>query len=71
MHNVDVGDAIPIKQHPYRYLPHKNNVAQEKVDYMLQIGITEPADSAWYQWCWQPRKERQTGFVWITESPTM
>lgn len=42
VHDVDVGDAIPIKQHPYA--PHKKNIVQEEVDHVLKI---EPADSAW------------------------
>lgn len=47
VHDVDVGDAIPIKEHPYCNSPHKKNIIQKEVDYMLKIGVTEPADSAW------------------------
>ncbi len=47
VHDIDVGDAIPIKQRPYHYSPHKKTIVQEEVDYMLQIGVIQPADSAW------------------------
>ena len=47
LHDVDTGAAEPVKQHPYRYPPHKKLTIQEEVDYMLQIGVIERADSPW------------------------
>ncbi len=47
MHDVSIGNATPIKQHPYKYPPHKKNIIHEDVDYMLQIGVTESSDSPW------------------------
>lgn len=39
VHNVD-GDTIPIKQF-YCYPPHKKNIVQEEVDYVLQNEVIE------------------------------
>ncbi len=41
VHDVDDGDAIHRKQHPYRYLPHKKSIVQEEVVHILQIEVTE------------------------------
>ena len=47
VHDVDTGVAAPVKQHPYRFPPHKKLTVQEEVDYMLQIGVIELSDSPW------------------------
>ena len=36
LHDVNVGDSPPIKQHPYRLHPQKENVVDEEVQYMLK-----------------------------------
>ena len=46
-HDVDVGDATPIKQHPYRVSPMKKEVIRKEIDYMLENNIIEPSQSAW------------------------
>ncbi|XP_073721213.1 uncharacterized protein [Misgurnus anguillicaudatus] len=50
-HDIDVGQAIPIKQHPYRVNPVKRQLLCKEVKYMLQYGIAEPSSSAWSSPC--------------------
>ena len=50
-HDVDVGNARPIKQHPYRLNPTKLAILRKEVDYMLQHGIVEPSESEWSSPC--------------------
>ena len=50
-HDVDVGDAIPIKQHPYRVNPIKLQFLRKEIEYMLQHGIIEPSQSEWSSPC--------------------
>ncbi|KAL2095752.1 hypothetical protein ACEWY4_007900 [Coilia grayii] len=47
VHDVETGDAVPIKQHPYRLPPAKLRMMQEELDYMLHIGVVEPCQSGW------------------------
>ena len=47
-HDVDVGQAPPVKQHPYRLNPDKLQIICEEVDYMLENSIIELSDSS--QW---------------------
>jgi len=47
VHDVDVGDARPIKQHPYRMNPVKSRMAQHEIDYMLENNIIEISQSEW------------------------
>jgi len=44
-HDVDVGDATPVKQHPYRVSPQKAEVMQTEIAFMLGNGIIEPSRS--------------------------
>ncbi|PIK48215.1 hypothetical protein BSL78_14923 [Apostichopus japonicus] len=46
-HDVDVGDAKPIKQHPYRLNPSKLCVVRKEIEYMLENGIISPSHSPW------------------------
>lgn len=46
-HDIDVGDATPVKQAPYRVSPHRATLIQEELDYMLSHGLIEPAYSEW------------------------
>ncbi|KAF7690629.1 hypothetical protein HF521_012433, partial [Silurus meridionalis] len=39
VHDVDVGNAQPLKQHPYRMSPEKCRLAEEEVAYMLKNNI--------------------------------
>lgn len=50
-HDVDVGDANPIKQHPYRMNPLKQKHCQTEIDYMLENDIIEPSSSPWSSPC--------------------
>ena len=50
-HDVDVGDACPIKQHPYRTNPTKLAAMRQEVEYMLQNGIIEQSHSQWSSPC--------------------
>ena len=50
-HDVDVGKATPIRQHPYRMNPIKLEQMRKEVDYMLQHHIIEPSDSEWSSPC--------------------
>ncbi|PIK62100.1 hypothetical protein BSL78_00983 [Apostichopus japonicus] len=45
------GDAVPIKQHPYRLSPIKMKHLQNEVKYMLENNIIEPSDSPWSSPC--------------------
>ena len=50
-HNVDVGDATPIKQHPYRLSPDKRQYMEKEIKYMLENDIIEVSDSPWSSPC--------------------
>ena len=51
IHDVDVGEATPIKQHAYRVNPIKRKCIRKEVEYMLQNGIVEPSQSQWSSPC--------------------
>ena len=46
-HGIDVGDAQPIRQHPYRLNPEKLEHLKNEVDYMLENEIIEPSQGNW------------------------
>ena len=50
-HDVDVGDATPIKQHPYRLNPEKAEHLKKEITYMLENDIIEPSCSEWSSPC--------------------
>ena len=51
-HDVDVGDAKPIKQHPYRSNPVKQEILKEQIQYpMLENDFIEPSKSEWSSPC--------------------
>lgn len=47
IHDVDVGKAMPIKQHVYRINPIKCEYIHKEFEYMLQDGIVKPSQSQW------------------------
>ncbi|KAL2089275.1 hypothetical protein ACEWY4_013963 [Coilia grayii] len=47
VHDVETGNAPPIKQHPYRLHPSKLACVREELQYMMDIGAVEPAQSEW------------------------
>ena len=46
-HDVDVGDATPIKQRPYRVSPQRAEIIRKEIDYMLQHDLIEPCQAEW------------------------
>ena len=50
-HDVDVGEATPVKQHPYRVNPQKAEAIRQEVEYMLNHGIIERSQSSWSSPC--------------------
>lgn len=50
-HDIDVGQASPIKQHPYRVSPTKLQSIRSEVSYMQKHGIIEPSSSNWSSPC--------------------
>jgi hypothetical protein len=50
-HDVDVGDAFPIKQHPYRMNPLKQEFCRTELAYMLEHDIIEHSNSPWSSPC--------------------
>jgi len=50
-HDVDVGQAQPVKQHPYKVNPVKRKVIREEVKCMLDNGLIEPSTSKWSSPC--------------------
>ncbi|XP_068207447.1 uncharacterized protein [Palaemon carinicauda] len=44
-HDVDVGEASPIKHSPYRLNPFKRDIVKDEVKYMLDHGLVEPSFS--------------------------
>ena len=50
-HDVDVGNATPIKQHPYRVNPVKLETVRTEIKYMLENNIIEYSSSNWSSQC--------------------
>ncbi len=46
-HDVDTGDAAPIKQNPYRIPPYRQDAVKDELQYMLEIGAIEKGTSEW------------------------
>ena len=59
-HDIDVGSAIPIKQHSYRVNPMKRAILRKEVEYMLQNDLAEPSMSAWSSPCILVEKSDRT-----------
>ena len=51
VHDVDVGETTPIKQHPYRVNPLKLKIIREEVAYMLDNDLIEISNSEWSSPC--------------------
>ena len=66
-HDVDVGDSVPIKQHPYRVNPMKKELLDKEVQYMLKNYIIEESQSSWSSPCiiWVPKHD--SGFQFCTD----
>ena len=46
-HDVDVGKASSVRQHPYRLNPEKSEFLRKEVQYLLEHDFIEPSDSDW------------------------
>ena len=67
IHDVDVGDAQPIKQHPYRLNPQEEYLKNE-VQYLLDNDFIEPSQSNWSSPCLLVPQTRVTECVPIFAS---
>ena len=50
-HDVDIGDSMPIKQHPYRMSPVKKECLKEEIKYLLVNDFIKPSNSDWSSPC--------------------
>ncbi|XP_067668071.1 uncharacterized protein [Haliotis asinina] len=50
-HDIDIGDAVPVKEHPYRMNPVKHEILQKELKCMLDNDIIEPSESPWSSPC--------------------
>ena len=50
-HDIDVGDAKPIKQHPYRVNTVKRSVMKQEVAYLLEHHLAHQSSSPWSSPC--------------------
>ena len=46
-HDIDVGDAKPIRQRFYRVHPEKRKNLEDEIKYMVYNKIAVPSDSSW------------------------
>lgn len=46
-HDIDVGEAQPVKQRFYRVSPDKREQLDREVQYMLDNNIAEPCKLSW------------------------
>ncbi|KAI3370534.1 hypothetical protein L3Q82_025293 [Scortum barcoo] len=60
VHDVDVGDERPIKQHAYRVNPVKRAIMKQEVEYLLENGFAVPSSSPWSSTCLLVPKSDQT-----------
>ena len=67
-HDVDVGNATPIKQHPYRVNPVKLEAIRSEIKYMLENNIIEHSSSSWSSPCLLvPKKDNTYRFCTTLE----
>ncbi len=59
-HDVDVGDAQPIRQRFYRAPVSKREALESEIQYMLENGIAVPSCSSWASPCLLVRKADST-----------
>ncbi len=71
-HDINVGDAQPIKQHPYRVNFIKRAVMKKEVQYLLEKDLASPSVSSWSSPCLLVQKSDGTArFVQITDVLTL
>lgn len=59
-HDIEVGDAEPIRQRFYRFSQEKRTQLESEVNYMLENNIAEPSCSSWASPCVLVSKPDQT-----------
>lgn len=68
MHDIDVGNAEPIKQHFYRVSPEKQVQLKKEVQYMLDNKIAEPSvyldDVVVFSDTWEDDVQRALEHCW-------
>ncbi|KAL0173250.1 hypothetical protein M9458_033561, partial [Cirrhinus mrigala] len=47
VHDIDVGQSTPIKQHAYRVNPCKRQVMRDEVEYLVRNGFAVASQSPW------------------------
>ncbi|CAM4600561.1 unnamed protein product [Leuciscus chuanchicus] len=50
-HDINVGDAVPIKQHAYRMNSVKRDLVRKEVEYLLEHGLAQASCSPWSSPC--------------------
>ncbi len=65
-HDVDVGDAQPIRQRFYRAPVSKREALESEIQYMLENGIAVPSCSSWASPCLLVRKADST-YIFCTD----
>ncbi|KAL0172150.1 hypothetical protein M9458_032461, partial [Cirrhinus mrigala] len=51
VHDIDVGQSTPIKQHAYRVNPCKRQVMRDEVEYLVRNGFAVASQSPWSSPC--------------------
>lgn len=59
-HDIDVGDAQPIRQRFYRVSPDKHKSLEDSVRYLLDNGLAKPSYSSWASPCLLVKKPDNT-----------
>ena len=60
VHEVNVGKAEPVKQHPYRVSPEKAEAMKKEVEYLLANDLAEVSESDWSSPCLLVKKSDGT-----------
>lgn len=60
VHDIDVGDAQPVRQRFYRVNPEKRKHLDAEINYMLENGLAEPSTSSWASPCLMVPKSDNT-----------
>ena len=50
-HDVDVGGAAPVRQHPYRVNAHKRELMRKEARYLLENDMAKLSSSPWSSPC--------------------
>ncbi|CAG8792967.1 12182_t:CDS:1, partial [Cetraspora pellucida] len=46
-HQINTGNAMPVKQHPYHLFPKHQDFIKEKIGRLLKQGLIKPSYSSW------------------------